>query len=82
MDSIKHLIKPEVQNISTSKNEMAALAYSMYKIHREYLDSILHYKWMNPSSKLAIIGGIQINVNGEQNDQFLPLSFEVRSNNG
>ena len=61
---------------------MAKLAYSMYDIHREFLESILHYKWMHPTSKLAIVGGIQINTDGEKNDHFLPLMFEVRSQNG
>lgn len=39
-------------------------------------------KWMHPTSKLAIIGGIQVNVDGPKNDKFVPLMFEVRNRNG
>jgi hypothetical protein len=82
MDCIKHLISPHCKGIKNSKNEMATLAYRMYEIHRDFLDQILHYKWMHPTSKLAILGGIQINTDGQKNDQFLPLSFEVRCKGG
>lgn len=61
---------------------MATLAYKMFEIQRQFLESILHYKWMHPTSKLAIVGGIQINLDGDKNDHFLPLTFEVRSQNG
>ena len=58
---------------------MAALAYKMFALQHEYLENILHTKWMYPDSKLALIGGIQINVDGDStNHRFLPLLFEVR----
>jgi len=34
---------------------------------------------MSDKSKLAIIGGIMINIEGEGTDLFLPLKFEVRT---
>jgi hypothetical protein len=37
---------------------------------------------MGPSSKLALIGGIMINCDGEGTDMFLPISFELRTNKG
>lgn len=37
---------------------------------------------MGPNSKLAIVGGIQINCDGFSNDHFMPLMFDVRSKNG
>jgi hypothetical protein len=37
---------------------------------------------MYPTSKLAILGGIQINMDGVRNDKFLPLMFEVRHKDG
>jgi hypothetical protein len=58
MDCIKHLLVPKVEAISVSKNEMADLAYHMYQIQHVFLESILHYKWMFPKSKLALIGGL------------------------
>ena len=82
MDCIKHLVEPHVEQIANAKNEMAELAYQMFEIHRQFLDTILNDAWMSPNSKLAIIGGIQINIDGGANDRFLPLSFEVRSKDG
>jgi hypothetical protein len=37
---------------------------------------------MGPDSKLALIGGIMINCDGEGTDMFLPMDFEIRSNKG
>jgi hypothetical protein len=34
---------------------------------------------MGENSKLAIVGGIMINSDGEGTDMFQPLMFEVRS---
>ena len=34
---------------------------------------------MGPNSKLAIVGGIMINCEGEKTDMFLPLQFDVRT---
>ena len=82
MDCIKHLLCSHVDSIKQSKNEMAALAYHMYEIQFQFLESILNTNWMFPKSKLALIGGIQINCDGEENDQFLPMIFEVRNQDG
>jgi hypothetical protein len=38
MDCIKHLLAPQVKNISASDNEMAVLAYRMFEIQRDFLD--------------------------------------------
>jgi len=37
---------------------------------------------MGPNSKLMLLGGIMINVDGKDNDLFLPLTFEVRDRDG
>ena len=36
-------------------------------------------KWMSEKSSLAICGGIMINCDGDCNDRFLPLKFEIRT---
>ena len=36
-------------------------------------------KWMTEKSSLAICGGIMINCDGDRNDRFLPLKFEIRT---
>jgi len=79
MDTIKHLLKPHTQGISESENEMAALSYKMYDILLEFLNRIVDLKWQGPNSKLAIVGGIMINCEGDKTDMFLPLMFETRS---
>jgi hypothetical protein len=82
MDCIKHLIVPHVDAIKSSDNEMATLAYKMFEIQQEFLEQILNSKWMGKNSKLTLIGGIQINMDGEFTDKFLPLTFEVRNKDG
>ena len=46
------------------------------------MHDILAYGWMTEKSKLALIGGIMINIDGEGTDMFIPLSFEVVTNKG
>ena len=82
MDCIKHLLVPKLPMISEAKNEMADLAYHMYTIQLEFIEQILNSNWMDSGSKLALIGGLQINCDGERNDMFLPLIFEVRDKAG
>ena len=82
MDCIKHLIVPHVDAIKSSDNEMATLAYKMFEIQQEFLEQILNSKWMGKNSKLTLIGGIQINMDGEFTGKFLPLTFEVRNKDG
>tara|TARA_B110000285_G_C14928459_1_gene516193 strand:+ start:624 stop:905 length:282 start_codon:yes stop_codon:yes gene_type:complete len=81
MDTIKHLLKPHVDEISKSQNEMAALSYKMYDLILEFLNSIIHLNWQGPNSKLAIVGGIMINCEGDKTDMFLPLMFETKTQN-
>jgi hypothetical protein len=82
MDTIKFLLRDHVNEISRAQEPQAAIVYKMYEIATEYLENILHYNWMGSDSKLALIGGIMINCDGEGTDQFVPLSFEIRSNKG
>ena len=51
----------------------------MYNMIEEYLEQILHLKWMSEKSNLAICGGIMINCDGDGTDRFLPLKFEIRT---
>ena len=61
---------------------MAGLAYEMYSIMKDYIEKIINNDWMGPNSKLAIIGGIMLNCDGDGTDMFVPLSFELKSNKG
>ena len=82
MDVIKHLLVSKVEEIKGAENEMAKLSYVMYDILKQFLEEILQSNWMGPNSKLAIVGGIMINSDGEGSDMFQPLMFEVRSKDG
>ena len=42
----------------------------MYDIVKEYMEKVLSYNWMGPDSKLALIGGIMINCDGDGTDMF------------
>ena len=61
---------------------MAILAYKMYDIVEKYLEDIVNLNFCGPNSKLALIGGIMINCDGNRTDCFLPLKFEVRTPEG
>ena len=54
----------------------------MYEVADEFLKGIVDMKWAGPSGKLAILGGIMINCDGDRTDMFLPLSFNVTFKNG
>ena len=58
---------------------MVALAYKMYELQLKYLEDILHMNWCGENSKLAILGGIMINCDGDGTDMFVPLKFEIRT---
>ena len=82
MECIKHLLADRVQNIKGTRNEMATLAYQMYEIIEQFMENVIDMKWAGPNSKLAIIGGIMINCDGQNTDRFVPLKFEVMHKNG
>jgi len=82
MNVIKHLVLEHVDDIKGQENEMAILAYKMYDIIESYLEEIINLGFCGPNSKLALIGGIMINCDGNKSDVFLPLKFEVKTPNG
>jgi len=43
---------------------------------------MIDLNWASDTGKLALIGGIMINCDGNRTDMFLPLKFEVRSKTG
>ena len=61
---------------------MATLAYETYAMVEEMLFKIIDRKWMSAESKLVLLGGIMINVDGEASDLFIPLNFEALVGDG
>jgi hypothetical protein len=75
-----HLLKPHYKDIVASKNPQVNLVYRIYEIIFDFLLKILDLdNFATPSNKLALIGGIMINCEGEKTDMFLPLHFDVRT---
>ena len=75
-----HLLKPHVEAIGKAENENVALAYKMYDIVKEFIEEVVDLEWQkNDKMKLAILGGIMINTEGNKTDMFLPLMFEIRT---
>jgi len=79
MDYIKHLLGPHVKDICRHENDQVALVFKMYEIISNFIDDVTNLNFGGPKSKLAIIGGITINCDGEGNDLFLPMKFELRT---
>ena len=78
MDTIKHLLKPHVSDIIRADNEQVALVFKMYEIILEFLNDIVDIGTLKPHNKVALIGGIQINCEGNKTDVFYPMIFEIR----
>ena len=79
MDCIKRLLAPHVSDISNSENMMVSLVYKIFQLIQEFLEGIINTNWMSNKSKLAVIGGIMINLEGQGSDLFLPLKFDIRT---
>jgi len=82
MDFIIESLKPVMKNLMASDDQnerMAALAYETYAMVEKMLFDIIDRKWMSEDSKLVLLGGIMINVDGEAADMFIPLNFSVEN---
>jgi hypothetical protein len=45
MDTIKHLLRPYVEEIGKAEDENVALAYKMYDIAKEFIEEIVDLEW-------------------------------------
>lgn len=75
-------MKPHLDEILEAENEQVTLVYKMYEIIESFLEQIINLDWQSKNSKLAIIGGIMLNCEGKRTDMFVPLKFEIRSQQG
>lgn len=67
----------EILAHTDSNTQQEKLAREIYTIAIDFLDDItVTYKgWMGPNSKLVVLGGLMINVDGPQPDVFEPIMF-------
>ena len=65
-------------------SQMEELARQTFKIVQKVLYEIMPEKhhWMTEKSKLVLLGGIMINVDGTGNDMFAPQNFTSMDKNG
>lgn len=80
MDYIKRVMYDSRQRITTAKSPNAEATYCMYEHISAYISEIVEEKYVG-SGKIAILGGIQINV-ANADDYFEPLTFVVLDKDG
>ena len=71
----------DVETLSLAKggNDMVGMTHMLYSEMQEYFKNIVN---MGFGGRLAVIGGIQINLSEPHRDRFMPLTFEVMEQNG
>lgn len=66
---IMHALADKVKEIdlafSDSNKRQEELARAVYDIAHEFLNDIVDFKWMGPKSKLVVLGGLMINLDGD-----------------
>jgi len=72
---------PEIENEETQNAKMAKLAFDTYAIVEQEIEKIMDRKWMDPKSKLILLGGVMINIDGDAPDLFLPIKFAELTQN-
>jgi len=78
MSFIKDALKgymPGIADQETQNAKMAKLAMDTYAIVEQEVRKIVDRKWMDPHSKLIVLGGVMINIDGDAPDLFLPIKF-------
>jgi hypothetical protein len=84
-DYIVKALAPHMEEILAASGVNARqtlLANKMHDIASQFLDEIVDLKWMGPNSKLVILSGLMINVDGASADVFEPLSFTIQGKDG
>jgi len=79
---VNKMLLPYINRIEKSKNEKEELPQCLYEAQKKMVKDIVdagHGDVFDPESKIAILGGIQINTALDGLDFFLPLDFEIRA---
>eukprot|EP00542_Grammatophora_oceanica_P021433 CAMPEP_0194046126 /NCGR_PEP_ID=MMETSP0009_2-20130614/19643_1 /TAXON_ID=210454 /ORGANISM="Grammatophora oceanica, Strain CCMP 410" /LENGTH=248 /DNA_ID=CAMNT_0038691285 /DNA_START=157 /DNA_END=903 /DNA_ORIENTATION=+ len=79
---VGNLLLPHADKLAKAEDQMVQLPLSLYDAQKDMMDKILEggCQAVGGDGKIALLGGVQINTPEEEEDYFLPLSFEVRSN--
>jgi len=54
----------KLKGMEDKKAQMANLAYEQYMIVEKQINAIIDTKWMGEDSKLILLGGIMVNMDG------------------
>jgi len=76
MGWLKSQIKPHCARIARQTSPLAALAYQAFESVKYKVNQVVDTDF--GSGRLALLGGILINMPAPCRDHFLPISFEVR----
>ena len=73
--TLENLLKERVEEMdSDGRDSMVKLTYAMFEIALEFMRQVVSTGF---GGKLAVLGGIQINLEEPAQDRFLPLVCEV-----
>ena len=80
MDYIKHLLYENKPRIAAASNAAREITDIMFEHIRDYIMDIVDYEKFIKHRKIALLGGIQINV--QPDDYFEPRVFLVLDDHG
>jgi hypothetical protein len=77
-------LAPYAQRLLAADDRNVELPYTLYEAQKAMMDLIVAKGAgaMEGNGNIALLGGIQINTPEGVSDYFLPLTFELRNNNG
>jgi hypothetical protein len=85
MEFIIDALRPHLEQVRGAGDAdavMAALAFETYNMVEEMLFETIDRQWMAAESKLVLLGGIMLNIDGDAPDMFIPLRFESHAPEG
>ena len=71
-----------INAITDADGRQAKLAHETYELVKRVLNDIMDSGWMGPDSKLILLGGLMINIDGSDQDYFEPLEFSSTTTDG
>lgn len=81
---VNNMLLPHAHRLVSADNQVVELPLALFDAQAELMDKIIAKGCgkVGGNGKIALLGGIQINTPAGMWDYFLPLSFEIRSNQG
>jgi hypothetical protein len=79
---VGHLLMPYAERWTKSPEPMAELPLALYDVQQKMMNDIVKAgcQEVHAPGKICLLGGIQINTPNSESDFFLPLDFELRTN--